>query len=508
MADDGDMSDPRALLMEGAPVDPAAGGEANRLAAALAAVTAERDRLREALAELQDRLLAHYTDDSRLHAETLFLDEHFSNPAFYFLEKLGPERPFRWMGREETAWLPTKLPRTRAVRVDVVIEVAIGEAAIEGLAVHADGVFAVASDSEILESGAVCKTFFVPAPPRPDPYARLNVGLVAGHRVDLSARGDPRTLSVGISRIEITQLSEEALAAAALWHKLIPAQVFQHSAFHGLERRDEDDVAFRWFGAEPDAAILLAPPPGRPVRVAVELTHAASEKALEDFRFGFDGRLASRYETTVAPSGIITKSADLRVPGAPGDPVRGVRLSLALGTRHNMSAEGDPRHLAVAIRSIALTEIAEDAFRGTGPFHAEIPLGADFSSPAFYGLERWPDGTILRWMGQEDEAAIPLRVPTGRPLRVGVAIMHAISDATLEGFAIGLDGTFAESHETVRHADGTIMRSAVFAPLDPEAGAEREATLHFRAAHKVDLTDQGDARTLAVAVRKIVIAEA
>jgi len=478
------------------------------LRAEIAALRAERDHLRAAVTELQDRLLANYTDETRLHTETIDLGEHFASPAFYFLERAGSDRPFRWMGREPAAWLPTKIPRTRAVRVDVVIELAIAEAALDALKVHADGVFAIASQTAFLGNGAVVRSFFVPAPARPDPFARLNIGLIAEHRVDLTPSGDTRTLSLGISRIEIAQLTEEALAAAARWRRTLPAQVFKHPAFHALERRPEDDIPFRWFGAEPDAAFAIAPPPGRPVRVEVHIPHAMSEAALDSLRIGLGARMARDYTITRSPSGHVVKSAELRVPGKPGDPVESVELRLALGVRHDLSETGDPRHLALAVQTIVIDEIAEADFRGPGPFEAEIHIGHDVDSPAFYGAERWPNGMIVRWLGREDEAAIPLTVPAGEPLRVSMEILHAISEETLNGLAIGLDGTFAEELVTERNAAGAIVRSAVFAPLPPTEGRLRRTMLNVRAVHKVDLSAQGDARTLAVAVRKIVIAAA
>lgn len=518
MTDDGDKSVPRAPQPAQEAPDPAAPAEpaiaeaappaadAALLEARLAEALAERDRLRAMVMELQDTLLHHYTDVERIHHETILVDEHLINPAFYFLERLGPERPFRWMGREEAAWFATRIPRTRAVRVDLVVEVLISESALEALKVHANGVYAVAGETEYLDNGAILKSFFLPAPANPDPYGRVAIGIVAGERVDLSARGDERTLSVGLSRIEITQITEDALAMAGQWRRMLPAPMFHHPAFHPPERRPHDDLVYRWFGAELDADFPIAPPPGRAIRVEVEIVQAISEEALSDFRIGLGERMASEYEITVAPDGMVTKAAELRVPGKPGDPVEDIRLRLSAGARRDMSPEGDPRHLALAIRRLLMHEVTDEAFRGAGPFRAEILFGRDFAHPAFYGLEVLEDGRTLRWMGQEDTAALTLAVPVRTPLAVETEIVHAINDETLAGFSVTLAGAAPAETEVTRNAAGTLVHTARFAPFEGDGGAaERTVSLELKAAHTMDLTGQGDPRTLAVALRKIVV---
>lgn len=513
MTDDGDTSDPRALLSPEADPGPAAptapavtAADLARLEARLAETCAERDRLHAMVVELQERLLHHYTDADRIHRETIRLDEHFANPAFYFLERLGPDRSFRWMGREEAAWLATRIPRTRALRVDILVETMISEAALEGLRVHADGIYAVASETQYLDSGAILRSFFIPAPPEPDPYGRVGLGIVAGERVDLTGRGDPRTLAVGIACIEITQITGDALSLAAQWHRTLPAPLFQHPAFHPPERRPGEDLAYRWFGAERDAEFRIAPPPGRAIRVEVEIVQAISEEALADFRIGLEDRVASDYEIAVAPDGVITKAAELRVPGAPGEPVADLRLRLSAGARRDMTSDGDPRHLAVAIRRLVMREVADEAFRGNGPFRAEIPFGRDFDHPAFYDFELMENGLTLRWMGRADEATLPVTVPAGVPLVVEAEIVHVISDQTLAGFTMTLDGLAPGERETSRDATGVLVVRAGFAPLEATGGTrERTVPLELRVAHKEDLTERGDPRTLAVALRKIVV---
>ena len=504
MVDDGEMPLPDdASRGEGAPSDTAVTEDAATLRAALAEARAENGRLRQALVLLQNRLLQHYTDADRIHRETIHLDEHCTNPAFHFVERIGPDRPFRWFGRERTAWFVTTIPRTRAVRVDLYVEVMIGESTLDALEVHADGVFATRTETDYLDNGAVRRSFYVPPPAEPTPHARLKLGLIAGERVKPQGEDD-RLLAVGLSRIEITQLDDETFADAARWHRTLPAAAIGHPAFHPTERRPGDDAAYRWFGAELDAAFPVAPPPGRPVRVEAHLVHHASDAALADFRIAIGPRTATRYETTAAPDGTLVKAAARRGPGAPGDRIAPVALRLSLGTRHAIPSDDGTRQLGVALQKLVLREIDEDVFGGAGPFRRDIDV-ADIDHPAFYGLEHQPNGMYLRWLGQEDEAALAVDVPGGVPLRVIAEFVIAIDEAALEGLSIGLDGTYAQAHETTRHEDGRLLRSAVFAPLAEHGGTLRPATVNLRVAHKVDLSDKGDPRTLAVALRKIVI---
>ena len=92
------------------------------------------------------------------------------------------------------------------------------------------------------------------------------------------------------------------------------------------------------------------------------------------------------------------------------------------------------------------------------------------------------------------------------PLVVEAEIVHAISDETLAGFSMTLDGTAPGETGTTRNAAGVLVAHAAFAPLEAADGAaERAVTLGLGIAHKVDLSGQGDPRTLAVALRKIVV---
>lgn len=505
MVDDGEMTAPATAPAGEGPStpsrdpDPATPEEVRRLRATLAAAEAENRRLRQALVAVQDRLLQHYADADRLHRETIRLDEHFANPAFYFVERLGPERPFHWMGQEREAWFATNIPRTRALKVELIVEVAISESALEALEVHADGVFAARAETEHLDNGAVRRTFFVPAPAEPAPYARTHLGLIAGERI-MPAK-DERLLAVGLSRIEIAQIDDEAFAAASRWHMTLPAAAIAHAAFYPCERRPGDDAAYRWFGAEPDATFLIAPPRGRPIRVAAHLVHQASETALADFRIAVDDRTARDYTVTEGPNGTLVKAAELRTPDERLGPVR---LRLSLGTRHEIPSEDGPRQLGVALERLVIEELSEDDFRGPGAFRCDIDA-PDIDHPAFYWLERLPNGMHLRWLGQEDEASLDIMVPGDVPLAVSAELVLAINEEALENFHIGLDGTYAEAYETLRRDDGRLVHRAVFAPLPASGGALRRATLSLKVGHKVDLSEHGDPRTLAVALRKIVI---
>lgn len=479
--------------------------EVDLLRAQVAELTAERDRLAGEVAELQARYLKAYGGAGSAGTSVIVLDERFSHPAFYFAERIAPGREFRWMGREAEAILPTTIPRTRAVRVDVHIEVYVNEETLEGLQLHIDGEPAITSECEHLDDGRVCKRFIVPAPREPDPFARMNVGLVLDTRVDMTPHGDPRRLAVAISRIEVVQLTEDDTRSVTGWRRTVPADSFRHAVFHQAER-DEDGQRFAWAGADDHGHITVNLPPGEAMRIDAYIVVQASEEALNTFRFGIGERLATTYSLEPRGQGQIVKRAEMRVPGTRGEPLREFRVPLVFGSRKLVpDPDGGNRLVAVGLRKFVFRAIDEAEFTGPGRFRTDLWFDEAFEHPAFYYPERHKRGPMFRWMGLREEAAVRLRVMRGRPLRVCAHIEVSVSDATLEGLRIGLDGTYADDYEISRLPGGRILKTARFDPL--EGSGEGEAELGLRLLERVDMKPHGDPRTLGVALSKIVVAE-
>lgn len=129
-----------------------------------------------------------------------------------------------------------------------------------------------------------------------------------------------------------------------------------------------------------------------------------------------------------------------------------------------------------------------------------------FEHPAFYTHEIRNDGVSYHWMGRKDAAVLTLPVARGRPRRVDVYIAIYINEKTLGGLTIGCDGRAAASYDETRHVDGMLVKSATFDGVTgPGAAAFTDVKLAIDT--KVDLTPQGDARTLAVGVNRIVVTE-
>ena len=137
---------------------------------------------------------------------------------------------------------------------------------------------------------------------------------------------------------------------------------------------------------------------------------------------------------------------------------------------------------------------------------ATLWFDAGFEHPAFYSNEVRGDGLNYHWMGREDTAVLTLPVTRRRPRRVDVHIAIWINEKTLNAFTIACDGRAPASYDETKREGGMIVKSATFDALSgPAGGAYSNVKLQLGA--KVDLTPQGDARTLAVGLHKIVVTE-
>ncbi|WP_226583518.1 hypothetical protein [Acuticoccus sediminis] len=136
---------------------------------------------------------------------------------------------------------------------------------------------------------------------------------------------------------------------------------------------------------------------------------------------------------------------------------------------------------------------------------ATLWLDAGFEHPAFYSHEVRGDGLGYHWMGREDGAVLTLPVTRRHPRRVEVYIAIFINEKTLNSFTISCDGRAPASYDEVKR-DGMIVKSATYDAVSGPAGsAYTDVKLSIGA--KVDLTPQGDSRTLAVGLHKIVVTE-
>ena len=137
---------------------------------------------------------------------------------------------------------------------------------------------------------------------------------------------------------------------------------------------------------------------------------------------------------------------------------------------------------------------------------ATLWLDAGFEDPAFYGYETRPDGLGYRWLGAKSEAVVTVPVTRRRPRRIDVFIAIHINEKTLKALTIACDGRAAASYDETKRPDGVIVKSATFDGISGPAGAAY-TDVKLTAGAKVDLTPQGDTRTLAVGINKLVVTE-
>ena len=513
------LSQPRADVAEqpAAPAPVGLGtGNDDRLKAEVAELAAERDALREQLAETQDALVTAYTEHRVLRRQVIALDRDFANPAFYDLEHVSPDRPFRWLGREAEATITTLVPCDRPMRVTIQIELAVSDTALEGLEIGADGVWAEEMETERLPNGSFRKMAIIPPRETESRYTRLALSLRTRDRKDMSEFGDPRTLSVGVSRITIAELGDEIETPelpmeGPFRQTIVFDERVNNPAFYGIERRPGDNLVFRWMGRAQSGEVPVRLPSGRQVRVSAYMPIVIDDAAFAGFTFGINGHFADEYQTERSPDGMVIKRAVFTVPGEPGGPLAPSRINLAAASRTDMSGRGDARLLAVGLHSLELEEMnaveAEiEAEAENEPDGALRVLNArqHFDYPAFYHLERRSDQMEFRWMGREDEQAFIVRIARDRPLRVTAHLAHAIDQAALDGFEIGIEDTFAEDYELVLPPEGGAVKSATFTIANPTPDAA-PVRLQLRLKSKVDLSSRGDPRTLGVALSKIVV---
>ena len=137
---------------------------------------------------------------------------------------------------------------------------------------------------------------------------------------------------------------------------------------------------------------------------------------------------------------------------------------------------------------------------------ATLWFDAAFEHPAFYANEVRGDGLNYHWMGRDDTAVLTLPITRRRPRRVDVYIAISINEKTLNAFQVSCDGRTPASYDETKRVDGMIVKSATFDAVGGPAGAAY-SDVKLSIGAKVDLTPQGDARTLAVGLNRIVVTE-
>lgn len=178
----------------------------NRIAALEARVSALEEALTETLSKNAPILMSDFDEAfSERKKTTIFVDENFISPAFYWLEQLPPDgTTFRWLGKEQQAHMSVSFSRERPIRVTAHLAVYAGDQALEHFRIGCDGQFAKEYVIEkVGQRGATVSAIF-PQLPRADSVTQLS--LRADWRKDLTDRGDPRTLAVGLNKLVVEQI--------------------------------------------------------------------------------------------------------------------------------------------------------------------------------------------------------------------------------------------------------------------------------------------------------------
>ncbi|ORE95830.1 hypothetical protein ATO13_03190 [Stappia sp. 22II-S9-Z10] len=313
------------------------------LAHRLAEAEAQIALLVEQIVPLQEAVGAAIFDSATLQHQTIYAEDGLTHPAFYPPERRPADgRPLRWIGREDDAVVATDISRTRPVRVDVEIAVTISQAALKGFSVSVDGKAPLSVEVVRLDDGSWRQSSTFAPPAAPDPLALTRVGLHIAAKTDLTSRGDPRALAVGIHKIDVWQIEGDTGSGTVE----IAAADLTAPAFYDLERHPSG-AAFRWMGREEAATHALAASLPERVSAVVEMPLAISQRAVDGFALTLGGTAATAAKVEASADGRLTKTFTFAgVAGADS-------LGLTLAER---VAEGgaDGRMLGVAIARIVL----------------------------------------------------------------------------------------------------------------------------------------------------------
>ena len=137
--------------------------------------------------------------------DVITIDESFENDAFYELERFpGTGVAFRWMGQQEDAVIETGIPAGRQVRVDVHILHVIEPEALERLDIGVGERFADDAETVTHVDDTFTKSVMIDTGEEPS-GSNVTIRLRLGHRSDVSANGDDRSLGAAIHKIEIAE---------------------------------------------------------------------------------------------------------------------------------------------------------------------------------------------------------------------------------------------------------------------------------------------------------------
>lgn len=197
-----------------------------------------------------------------------------------------------------------------------------------------------------------------------------------------------------------------------------------------------------------------------------------------------------------------TYAAEVTLPAA---------LFLDVGPRPSVEVVFDaPVALRMGVATATRARVAPAASGATPELPAAgsghtITFDESFEHPAFYFMERrGAERTPFRWMGRESEAHLPLpdSLAGAQTLLVEAHLVHYVNRKVLDGFRIGLDGSYADRYDVRKVGDAKVVKSAL---LQTPGSTDAPLQLSLRANDTVDLSEHGDARTLSVALQMIVV---
>ncbi|MEM8663825.1 MAG: hypothetical protein AAGF49_06850, partial [Pseudomonadota bacterium] len=229
-------------------------------------------------------------------AEIIHTDDDFEHPAFYPPERLADGTPFRFMGREKTAFFRTRTPFGGPIRITAVMPIVASVPAFEAFRVTVNGKDAVFVET-FEADGAIRHVSTFAGPEEGSAPDDLSLTLHAPVRIEegrSSGRprpGAPRLLSVGVRAIEVAPLSEADLAAlAAPTNGPITIsfdETFAHPAFHSAER--SNGIAFRWMGRANEASLPVKLRRSTAVAVKLFVPFAADQAYFDSLTLSLDG---------------------------------------------------------------------------------------------------------------------------------------------------------------------------------------------------------------------------